>query len=224
MRWWVRKSWLYKASGCWPFYSSHTKGLQKHHRHTLTHTQCFHTSWNSGWRSDIWCVNDKIKHLKVLQQLFLLSVSILCETIKWEKQHKSHSKSMTRWKLPIIPNSIITTWNSDSLGDNRVKEPPESSEKNKQNNCKFHSASDLNNSTWNVMTPSRIISMNYYVTCHSGPIWHSYALLDNKIAILQMWVCCWKMLREKATFLFHPFQNCLKTQFDQHLSSYKYNT
>lgn len=53
-----------KQSGCWPFYSSHTKGLQKHHRHTNTHTKCSHTSGDSddrGWRREgQWMIKQNI--------------------------------------------------------------------------------------------------------------------------------------------------------------------
>lgn len=126
MWWWVRKSWLYKASGCWPFYSSHTKGLQKHHRrqthahtyaHTLRHThihahthkhtgthtnKCSHTSWKSGWHgSDMWCVNEKSKYiLRCFNNcFFVVSVHPMWNTKneKRKKKHKSHSLSMTTY-------------------------------------------------------------------------------------------------------------------------------
>lgn len=117
MWWWVRKSWLYKASGCWPFYSSHTKGLQKHHRrqthaHTYAHTHSdthtfMHTHTQTHWHTHKQVFSHQLKewmtwrwhvmreweikiYLKVLQQLFFRrQCPSYVKHEKWEKKKKT---------------------------------------------------------------------------------------------------------------------------------------
>lgn len=113
MWWWVRKSRLYKASGCWPFYSSHTKGLQKHDAHTLKHTHSHVFSrqlkeWMTGsdvkdneWENILRCFNNSL----VVRRLW---------DTKWETTTTTKTQIVftehdeLKWKLPMILNSTHT--------------------------------------------------------------------------------------------------------------------
>lgn len=116
--WWMRKSRLYKASGCWPFYSSHTKtkkGLQKHDTLTLAHGELTPAEMvnDREWREGQWM----IKYFKVLLHRFVVSVHPLWRKNKteisyWERHAKmeiaNHFTTVHTWVMTHYPLTLTT--------------------------------------------------------------------------------------------------------------------